>query len=91
MSRHQPQPVMPFTGSPFDLDGREFWSLRVRSRLAASNAGRVRAKQSRLRLEFPRQRLWCGSGMIDSSRSVFDVEDDVLAVVPRRGRRAAIR
>jgi hypothetical protein len=24
MSRHQPQPVMPFTGSPFDLDGREF-------------------------------------------------------------------
>jgi len=29
--------------------------------------------------------------MIDSSRSVFDVEDDVLAVVPRRGRRAAIR
>jgi hypothetical protein len=27
MSRHRPQPVMPFTGSPFDRDGRELPGL----------------------------------------------------------------
>ena len=35
------------------------WSLRVRSRLRASNAGCGRTKQSRLRLPFPLQGLWC--------------------------------
>ena len=49
MSRHQPQPVMPFTGSPFDLDGRDSglfecdrdWQLRMRVVCAQSNRGCV--------------------------------------------------
>ena len=53
MSRHPPQPVMRFTGSPFDLDGRESWSLRGRSRLRASNAGCGRTKHRGSVFPFP--------------------------------------